>query len=128
MKKALLFIFIVVILIAVVFLTIYFIPDKSLTGDPPVANGEYFFTARITEVHDNYLLVEVTDGGNSHISVGSPVTVTKNVTSADGCPSLTVGEYARVVFDGTVMEKYPPSLGTVYRIYKTDASGKSIAD
>ena len=128
MKKAMLFIFIAFILIAAVCVIFYFTPDKSPAGDPPVANGEYFFTARITEVHENYLLVEVTDGGNSHISVGSPATVTKNVTSADGCPSLTVGEYARVVFDGTVMEKYPPSLGTVYRIYKTDESGKSIAD
>lgn len=128
MKKALLFVLIAVFIVAAVCMIVYFTPDKSPTGDPPVANGEYFFTARVTEVSDSYLLVEVTDRGNSGISEGSPATVSKNVTSADGCPDVAAGEYVRVVFDGTVMEKYPLSLGTVYRIYKTDESGKSIAD
>ena len=49
------------ILIAAVCVIFYFTPDKSPAGDPPVANGEYFFTASITEVHENYLLVEVTN-------------------------------------------------------------------
>lgn len=87
-----------------------------------------FFTAKVTEVYDNYLLVEVTDKGNSSFSVGTSVEVSTNVTSADGCPTFVADEYARIEFDGVVLEKYPPALGEVFKIYKTDATGKSIAD
>ena len=87
-----------------------------------------FFIAKVTEVHENYLLVEVTDKGNSSFSVGTTVEVSTTVTSADGCPKFVADEYARIEFNGVVLEKYPPALGEVFEIYKTDATGLSTAD
>ena len=79
-------------------------------------------------MHENYLLVEVTDKGNSSFSVGTSVEVSTTVTSADGCPKFVADEYARIEFNGVVLEKYPPALGEIFKIYKTDATGLSIAD
>ena len=87
-----------------------------------------FFTVKVTEVYDNYLLVEVTDKGNSSFSVGTSVEVSTSVTSADGCPNFVADEYARIEFNGVVLEKYPPALGEIFKIYKTDATGASASD
>ena len=87
-----------------------------------------FFIAKVTGVYENYLLVEVTDKGNSSFAVGTSVEVSTMVTSADGCPNFVAGEYARIEFDGVVLEKYPPALGEVFKIYKTDEKGLTIAD
>ena len=100
----------------------------SSNKDIPFDETDAFFVAKVTEVYENYLLVEVTDKGNSSFSVGTSVEVSTNVTSADGCPAFVEDEYARIVFDGVVLEKYPPALGEVFKIYKTDATGKSTAD
>lgn len=87
-----------------------------------------FFTAKVTEVYEKYLLVEVSDKGNSSFSVGMIVEVSTTVTSADGCPNFVADEYARIEFNGVVLEKEPPALGEVFKIYKTDATGLSTAD
>ena len=87
-----------------------------------------FFVAKVTEVYDNYLLTEVTDKGNSSFTLGTIVEVSITVTSADGCPNFVAGEYARIEFDGVVLEKNPPTLGEVFKIYKTDERGLSTAD
>ena len=87
-----------------------------------------FFVAKVTEVYDNHLLVEVTDKGNSSFSVGTSVEVSTTVTSADGCPNFVTDEYARIEFNGVVLEKYPPALGDVFKIYKTDSTGLFTSD
>ncbi len=56
-------------------------------------NGQNYFTATITEVNENDLLVEVIDSGNSGISVGGEAYI-----STDDCSDLAVGEYIKVVF------------------------------
>ena len=98
------------------------------TKDIPFDETDPFFVAKVKEVYENYLLVEVTNKGTTYFSVGTSVEVSTNVTSADGCPDFVVGEYARIVFNGVVLEKYPPALGEVFRIYKTDSAGLSTAD
>ena len=89
---------------------------------------EVFFVGKVVEVYDNYLLVEVTDKGNSSFSVGTSVEVSTNVTSADGCPNIITGEYIRIGYNGVVLEKIPPVLGEVFRIDKTNETGLSTAD
>ena len=95
------------------------IAGKSPVGNPPTVSGEVFFTEKVIEVNDTYLLVEVNDSGNSGISVGAEVDVTTNI---EGCPDFEAGEYARVVFNGEVMEKDPAALGKVFAIYKHDTT------
>lgn len=90
--------------------------------------NEVSFTGTISEIKESSLIVIVTDGGDSNLAVGTTVDVSKNVTSADGCPELTLNDYVRVSFNGDVMEKDPPTLGTVFSIHKTDETGKSIGD
>ncbi len=85
--------------------------------------GQSYFTGKVKEVNANYLLVEITDSGNSGISVGANVIVSTEVVSADGCPDFVADEHARVVFNGEVMEKDPASLGTVFALYKIDETG-----
>ena len=118
-------------LIALVFVLVCVLGLCACNSNKDVSFDETnaaFFVAKVTEVYDNYLLVEVTDKGNTSFSVGTSVEVSTTVTSADGCPTFVADEYARIEFDGLVLEKYPPALGEVFKIYKTDATGKSIAD
>lgn len=128
-KKALIIGGIVIVLAISVILAITFGTEKSPTGDPPNGYGENLFIAKILEVNDTYLLVEVTDSGNSGISVGAEVDVTTNI---ENCPDFEVGEYARVVFNGEVMEKDPLALGTVFALSKFDITdteeGKQITE
>ncbi len=58
---------------------------------------QYFFTAKVVEVHDEYLVLEVIDRGNSEISEETKVEVSTDVVSADGCPEFETGEYAKVL-------------------------------
>ena len=90
--------------------------------------NEVSFTGTISEIKESSLIVVVTNSENSNLAVGTTVDVSKNVTSSEGCPELTLNDYVRVSFNGDVMEKDPPALGTVFSIHKTDETGKSIGD
>lgn len=88
-----------------------------------------FFTGEIKESGEDYVICEIKDGGNSGISEGAYVYVSKNnVVSSDGFPDFETGEYARIVYGGGVMETYPLRLSTVYAVYKTDKTGKITND
>lgn len=124
MKKKSTLIIIGFILLAVICTSIFLL--FGMEKEKSETDGEYSFAAKVIEVKDKYLLVEVTDNGNSALQLGTKVNVSTNVTSADGCPLVGVGDYIRVVFNGQVMEKNPPALGTVFHIYRVDASGENI--
>lgn len=87
----------------------------------------YFFVAKVTEVHDDYLLLEVFDTGNTRISMGAAVEVSTDVASADGCPQFVADEYARVLMKQNADDHSYDRLAAL-SIYKTDETGKSIAD
>lgn len=91
-------------------------------------NGQTYFTAEVIEAGAHMLLVMVTSSENSGISIGEQAFVPTEVVSGDGCPDVAAGETVRVVFDGKIMETYPLQIGTVFAIYKMDASGKILAD
>ena len=60
-------------------------------------NMQYFFTAKVIEVDEEYLLLEVFDIGNTNMSDGATVEVSTEVVAAKGCPEFVVDEYARVL-------------------------------
>lgn len=90
-------------------------------------NMQYFFTARVVEVQEEYLLLEVFDTGNSNLSEGAKVEVSTDVISADGCPEFVVDECARVLMARNA-ENNPPGRLEALSIYKTDETGKVTAD
>ena len=49
-------------------------------------NMQYFFSAKVIEVDEAYLLLEVFDTGNSNLSKGAKIEVSTDTVSADGCP------------------------------------------
>lgn len=88
---------------------------------------QYFFTAKVIENHEEYLLLEVFDTGNSNLSEGAAVEVSTDVVSADGCPELVADEYARVLM-ATNTDDDPPGRLEALSIYKTDETGMKIAN
>ena len=90
-------------------------------------NMQYFFTAKVVEVREEYLLLEVFDIGNTNLSDGATVEVSTEVVAAKGCPEFVVDECARVLLarntDGSSSERLE-----ALSIYKTDETGKVISD
>jgi len=79
-------------------------------------NGQDYFNAKVLEVHEQYVQVECLEVTTGAITEGTPVSVTKDIASANEVPEMEVGDEIRVVFSG-VMESYPPQLSTVFAIY-----------
>ena len=89
-------------------------------------NMQYFFTAKVIEVDEEYLLLEVFDVGNTNLSEGATVEVSTEVMAA-GCPEFVVDEYARVLMARNT-EDNPTERLEALSIYKTDETGMKIAD
>lgn len=90
-------------------------------------NMQYFFTAKVIGVYEEYLLLEVFDTGNSNLSEGAMVEVSTDVVSADGCPEFVADECARVLMTRNTGDN-PPGRLEALSIYKTDETGMVIAD
>lgn len=88
---------------------------------------QYFFTAKVVEVLEDHLLLEVFDTGNSNLSEGAIVEVSTDIVSADGCPEFVVDECARVLMARNT-EDNPTERLEALSIYKTDETGLSISD
>ena len=89
--------------------------------------GSAAILAGLEGVHEEYLLLEVFDTGNSNLSEGAVGEVSTDVVSADGCAEFTAGEWARVLM-ARKAEDNPPGRFEVLSIYKTDETGLRIAD
>lgn len=90
-------------------------------------NTQYFFSGKVIEAHEEYLLLEVFYIGNTELTEGTTVEVSTDVISADGCPTFVADEYARVVLAWNTDEQSSEWLEAL-SIYKTDETGMSIAD
>ena len=90
-------------------------------------NMQYFFTAKVIEADEEYLLLEVFDTGNTELSEGAKVEVSTDVTAAKGCPEFAEGECARVLMARN-SDDVPPGRLKALSIYRTDETGTSIAD
>ena len=88
---------------------------------------QYFFSGKVVETAEEYLLIEVNDTGNSSLSDGDEVEVSTQVVSAEGRPALEAGEYAKVLLEKNPDGNPSGRLETV-SIYEIDETGRSIAD
>lgn len=86
---------------------------------------QYFFSANVIEVHEEYLVLEVFDTGNSNTSEGAIFEVSTDVVSAAGCPEFVVEEYARVVMARDIEDDTTGRLKAL-AIYKMDENGEVI--
>lgn len=80
---------------------------------------QYYFTAKVIESHEEYLLLEVYDTGNSNLSDGDEIEVSTNVVAAKGCPNFSTGEFARVVMASNP-DKNTQELLNALSIYKIE--------
>lgn len=90
-------------------------------------NTQYFFTAKVIEVNEEYLVLEVFDAGNTNLSDGTLVEVSTEVVATRGCPEFVVDECARVVMARNTDDKANELLHAL-SIYKADETGKVISD
>lgn len=88
---------------------------------------QYFFTAKVIEVDETYLLLEVFDIGNTNLTEGTEVEVSTEVVAAKGCPEFVVDECARVLMARNTDDN-PSGRLEALPIYKTDEMRKVIED
>ncbi len=88
---------------------------------------QYYFTAKVVEVHKDYLLLNVSNAGNSNISKNTIVKVSTDVVSAGSCPEFELNEYARVVMANNAEVNQQKSIEAL-SIYKMDENENVIAD
>ena len=88
---------------------------------------QYFFTANVVEVHKDYLLLNVSDAGNSNISKNTIVKVSTDVVAVGGCPEFEPNDYARVVMANNAEINQQKPIEAL-SIYKMDESGTVVAD
>lgn len=93
--------------------------EKAITGD------EIYFMAKMIELQEVTMVIEVIDKGNSGVAVGDKIVIsTEKIRTALADNYLAVIEnYLCVEFDGTVMETSPLQLGTIHEINVTDEKG-----
>ena len=103
MKKFFLWVMTVICLFSLFGCTI-----KKSSTDPTA-----FFIAKITEVIDGRLFVEVTNSGSTALEVGTPVYVSTNF---EGYTEHAAGEVIRVEFNTVIQESYPPIIPYVTSI------------
>ena len=85
---------------------------NSANTDVP-DDDQYYFTGKVVEIYEKGCLIEVTDAGNQHLSVGNKVDVHTNI---ENCPAYSEGDSLKIVFDGMVAESYPPQILKVFEI------------
>ena len=66
-----------------------------------------YFTGQVTEKLQAGCLVNVTDAGNTALTVDGSVEVK---TDIEGCPAYNVGDLLKIIFDGRIAESYPPQV------------------
>lgn len=79
------------------------------------AEGAHF-SAKVIDIGENSLLLEITNGETSGISEGSEVWVSAREETAVDYGSYAKGDTVRVYFDGTAMESYPLQINSATEI------------
>lgn len=89
--------------------------------------GQDYLNAKVLEMTETELLVECVDESSDQLT-GTPISVSKNVISADGIPEIEEGDEIRVVFDFDSVDKKsnPVRIASVYAIYLLDEDGAVI--
>lgn len=123
MKKKVIIILSVVVLVIAAVAVILAIgrTDKNINFDETGT----FFIAKVVEIKETTMLVEVTYKGNCGVSEGDKISVpTEKIAGVlDNDPSIVTENYVRIEFDSRIMETDPLKLGEVFKIDVTDADG-----
>ena len=85
-------------------------------------NMQYFFSGKVLEAEDEYLLIEVIDTGNTNLSMNEKVEV-----STDSCPDIDVGAYAKVLMEKNIDKSSTDRLEAL-SIYEVDENGRIVTD
>lgn len=87
-----------------------------------------FFIAKVLEIGDSTILIEVTDKGNCGVSIGDQIRFSSEKLGGvlENDSSIVTENYLRVEFNGEIMETYPLKLGEIFSIDITDSKGDSI--
>lgn len=93
--------------------------QTSPTSQPQSAQ----FVARVKEIHEKQLFVDVIQPRTSNLRENSPVYVSTNF---EGYTAPAVGDYIIVEYDTMVQEIYPPIIPNVFSITKCDANGNPL--
>ena len=107
MKKLTAFVFVLVCVLGLV--------GCNLRKDNNLNDVSVYFVAKVTEVNEGHLFVEVTDNGSSSLRKGTTAHVSTNF---DGYTECAVGDSIRIEFDGLMQEVYPPIIPNVIAISK----------
>lgn len=126
MKKKVIIILAVVVCIAVAVVAILILGNSN--KNVPFDETGAFFVAKVVEVKETTMLVEVTYKGNCGVSEGNQVSVSteKIADVLESAPALVTDNYVRIEFDGNIMETDPLKLGEVFKIDITNADGVPI--
>ena len=88
---------------------------------------QYFFSGKVMEAGEEYLLIEVNDIGNTNLSMDEKVEVSTDVVAADGCSDIAVGEYAKVLMAKNADAGSAGRLEAL-SIYEVDENGGIVTD
>ena len=93
--------------------------EKAITGD------EIYFVAKLVELYEITMLIEVTDKGNSGVAVGDRIVIpTEKISTALADNYVeTTDNYLCIEFDGNIMETSPLELGTIHEINVINEEG-----
>ncbi len=93
------------------------------------ANGDTpYFLAKVAQIENGTMLIQVTDEGNSGTAPGDQVRISaeklSGVLATDR--AMVLENFILIEFDGNVMETYPLQLGEIFQIIVTDETGTPI--
>lgn len=94
-------------------------------GEVNIDENTPYFTGKVVEIDQDRCLLEITDEGNQYLVKGTIVYVN---TGIKDCPKFEIGDHLTVTFSGAVGLSLPPIAFSVYKIQKTTADGKFLAD
>lgn len=82
--------------------------------DIPFDDTDVFFVGKVTEVDDTYLLIEVSDKGNTSFSLGTIVEV--SLVGKTSWPLPALGDTVKVFYSGEIQETNPARITEVHRV------------
>lgn len=83
--------------------------------------GESYINAKVLEVKENTIVVEIIDGGGTNadslMNSKNPVTVSSETVNKSARPNLNIGDEIRIVYNSDSVKKEPLRIEVVFAIY-----------
>lgn len=115
MKNKIIFVLVFLLIIGAIF---SFVIVRDSKG------GESYINAKVLEVKENTIVVEIIDGGgvktDSLMNSKSLVTVSSDTVNKSARPNLSIGDEIRIVYNSESVKKDPLRIEIVFAIYLLD--------